>query len=472
MPLEPFKQLLPLQQEFVDAMERRETVRIFNTDPTGTGKTPQAIFSARGRTLVLCTVSTISNWVKEWWGWKKIEAVGVSSSSHYAVREGVVVAAGCSKKKRDELIHSDWQVLILNYELFIQYADYLATLSLGTLIGDEFHKCKNPKSQAALALTGGHQKKKVDGKLVTVRTFKRLNAQHIILLSATPADKRPDEMWTAFNLMNPERYNSFRKWQENFCKISGPYNSYAGPRNIDAFQSIMRLYVVRRDKSLLNLPVMFPPDYRELEWDKDQFQMYKEFKFQNLSWTEDGEPIITPNVISQLMRLRQVCVSPALVGGKDTSPKMDFILDELENADRPICVYTSFAEAAKLLAQRCEKAKIKFDMITGADSAKKRDAAKAALNAGEIQLLIFTAAGGEGISLVGSAYLIFLDIPWAFKDHIQAIGRLDRLGQVHNVLIRYLVMPNSIDQKIIALQDKKQDWNDQMFAHLVKELVR
>lgn len=200
----------------------------------------------------------------------------------------------------------------------------------------------------------------------------------------------------------------------------------------------------------------------------EQHRIYTELKLVQQTLV-DGELLTASNAAALLLRLRQVCVSPALVGGPDVSPKYDYILDKIKGSATPLCVFSPFRVAP--LEKRLEEEGISFVTIDGAASSKKRDEAVEAVNSGTVQVCLYTQAGGEGIDLIGSSHLIFLAEDWSTRTMQQARDRLHRNGQTQKVLIEYLVTQGTVEEYVHGLLKQKNDWTaPALVEHIVRNL--
>src|SRR5690606_18761395 len=183
-----------------------------------------------------------------------------------------------------------------------------------------------------------------------------------------------------------------------------------------------------------------------LEMTKEQSKIYHQMVYDGIMLKESGEVLTALNAIAKIVRLKQLAVNPALVGGKDTSPKFDYVEEVLEEATRPIAVFSQFKTAIDLLEQRLKKYRVV--RITGDESESERERAYDAINAGKADVCLFTKAGGEGINLTGADHLIFLDKDWSRTVLKQVRDRLHRIGQENPVLITHLVMSGTVEEYI------------------------
>ena len=348
--------LYPFQQEFVKRIRFLATfgnVRYLNSDDTGLGKTPETIVAVResgiksGYVLVVCGKSLVNKWVKEfriWW----------PESDVFPIHGGI------GKKARFELLKEirPHRIVVTNYDTVRIERAFFMNNPPEWIIIDEAHRMKSRKSQLT-------------------QVIHSIEAKHRLLLTATPTDGKPFELWALLHYLNPKKYDNFWKFAQKYgIYRSSTYSNwtYVGPRNLDLLQKELSSIMIRRTKEQV-LPDL-PPVRQEivsLEMTKEQSKIYHQMVYDGIMLKESGEVLTALNAIAKIVRLKQLAVNPALVGGKDTSPKFDYVEEVLEEATRPIAVFSQFKTAIDLLEQRLKKYRVV--RITGDESESERERA-------------------------------------------------------------------------------------------------
>lgn len=426
--------------------QERGGLRCLNANDTGTGKTPESIAALHYLSLQsdYCLIVVPKSMIDKWCD-KLIEWIGVRAAP----------LAGDFDQRQTILQNAVGRrvVLVCSYGTILRHANHLIKHPPEFLICDEAHRLKNREAQVT----------KIVHKMAHTRRIK-----HTLLLTATPTDKSPAEYWSLLHILYPDVYTSYWKFADKFCAwISNGFSRkvFAGPKNQGQLQDLLRQVMIRRTKRSV-LPHL-PPVTREIvslelssAQSTEQERMYREIKERWLTTTSQGEVLSVTSKMAEMTRLRQLCISPAILGGEDISPKLDYVMDVVAGASLPVCVYTDYQTAVNLLVARAEAAGISYVTITGKVTRRDRTAAYTAVNNREVQLCIYTQAGGEGIDLVGSDHLIMLNLPWASSIFKQVVDRLDRDGQENPVLVEFLLMRGTIDEYVYALLQQKKQWTE------------
>jgi len=162
------------------------------------------------------------------------------------------------------------------------------------------------------------------------------------------------------------------------------------------------------------------------------------------------------NIISMITRLRQILSTPANFDLPDDSAKLDAALDIVLGTDNKIVIFTAFRKTVEALCQRLTKKEILHTRIWGGMSSEEVSEEEARLNTGEIKVLVATLqAGGVGLNLVGANVAIFIDKHYNPEKQRQAEDRLHRGGQTQKVHIINLYCPNTVDDMVEAILNRK-----------------
>lgn len=421
-----------------------EAKRAILADDVGLGKTAQALRAAlevdAKRVLVITRKSLLYNWLHEVHKWAVDTSVDVLLSI-------------------DDTLPNT-RFVLTNYEAATKHLKLLQEVSWDALLVDEAHYVKNRKTQ----------------RTKTIAKLAR-SASYVWLLTATPMLNGVWELWSLLNIIRPDVYTSFWRFVDNYCwtepNFFGGRDFLPGIKNEVAFQREVAPLVLRRTKGILKLP---PLSYETIHvpLGEEQQRIYEELKTHFLALVDDDHYVMTPTVLSQLTRLRQVSCSPALIGGKDHSKKTEAFLDLLEDytPKHKVLAFTTFAEYAKLLLPHLEKYGGKA--ILGEQSHKERFESEQTFQKDpDCRVLIGTiGAMGEGLNLQAADIVVFLNKDWTpARNEVQAVGRAHRRGQTKPVHVISLVTANSVEEHVEnVLQDKKT--TSQVFEAVVKRLQK
>lgn len=352
------------------------------------------------------------------------------------------------------------------------------------VILDEAHRIKN------------------DGTLWTFN-IKRLKTDRKMLMTGTGFINRPDEVWSLLHWLHPDRFSAHYRFREYFCEIdrSGGWEVVKGclPEKKDEFRALVREFGPRRDKLEVfhDLP---EPIYEDItvELNQTQQRMYNELVVQLATLDEQGVPLTSPNVLSLLNRLRQVCVATPKVTGEKFDPetgkrvvsvelvepssKLDALMDVIEGLRwdddnrQQIVVFSNFKDPLNMLAARldpkyakngkCIDKGVPYIYLKSEDNDEVRqDKWLHQFPRKEHQVFMSTIAlGGESIDLTPAEYIAFLDQSWSPKDNNQARDRVWRPGQKKTAVVIRLFAEGTVDSYVFDKNVEKQGWFDEIFG--------
>ncbi|WP_026487667.1 DEAD/DEAH box helicase [Caldanaerobius polysaccharolyticus] len=415
--------------------------RAILADDVGLGKTAQAIRAAMEvdskHVLVITKKSLLHNWTVEIKRWANSEAFTLTT--------------------QNTLPYPSPKFTVTNYEAAVRRLEELKMCSFDVLIVDEAAAIKNRRAQRSRAI---HKLAK--------------DIPYVWLLTATPMPNSPEEIWSLLHCIRPDVYSSYWRFVEKHCDYD--YNFFGGTeihglKDPNAFAEEVAPLMLRRDKSLLNLP----PVTQETIWltlDGEQRRIYKDIRDKFLAVLDEEHIVTAPSVLAQLTRLRQVVCSPALVGGPDESAKTEALLEILEDLTpkHKVLVFTTFADYVRLLLPKLEPFGVVA--ITGDTPAQDRTKAVQKLNKDpNCRVFIGTIqAAGEGLNLQAADIVIFLNKSWTpAENEIQAVGRAHRRGQVNPVHVINLTAVRTIDEYIEEVLLEKKHATDAV-EHLAERL--
>ena len=411
-------------------------------DDMGLGKTLQTLTflsvlkqknTLSGLALIVAPTSLLHNWQQE------IERF----SSNLKV--GVVHGAGRKDFWRNP---NAVNVAVTSYQSFVNDLPQWQHSAVQWLILDEAQAIKNPSTKARVALA-------------------ELNCQHRVCLSGTPVENHLGELWSILDFLNPGVLGSFALFKQYYQK---PVEQDG---NDERFQQVLQRVsplILRRTKSAVAKDL--PPKMeilQNIELPEAQYNFYDQLK-QNY-WATLNEQLAKEDnsgkqhlmVLTALMKLRQACCDPKLLGElKVPSGKTEYcvnMLQELIAEGRSALVFSQFTGVLTLLAEALDALGIKYLTLTG--KTRNRAALVEAFQAGEAPVfLISLKAGGTGLNLTQADTVIHFDPWWNPAAEAQASDRAHRIGQDKPVFVYKLIAQNTIEEKIAALQESKAVLSD------------
>jgi hypothetical protein len=343
------------------------------------------------------------------------------------------------------------------------------------IVVDEAHRIKNHDAQ-------------------WTKNIKKLKSQFKHIMTGTGFVNNPAEVWSLLNFLYPETYTSYWKFRERYCQEEVDWSGYRKivgikPDVEDEFRDLVRRVGIRR-----NMIECFP-DIKEpietviaVDLNPTQRKMYNQI--QDELWTLDqaGTPLHSPNVLSMLNRLRQICVATPEVVGEHYDPKQERvvlevkltepsskldatmeIIDGLEwDKDRKdqVVVFSNFRDPLELLKTRLDKKSIPYlHLHAGMNDSDRYTMWHDEWPKKEHQVFLCTlAVGSESINLTSANRAIFLDQAWSPAMNKQAIGRVYRPGQTEVAQLIYVRADDTVDFRVLDAVETKGAWFTQIFG--------
>lgn len=461
-------ELFPYQEEDVKFMH--DHPRCINGNAMGLGKTIEALrltYELDPRHVLVVATKTL---VPEWW-------------NHIdSVLEEECLTPHDYGDKLAGLDLKGPRFVCVNYDLLAipDYWGKLYDVNWNMIIFDEAHKMKNPKAN------------RTKNAYLLVPEVPR-----IVLMSGTPQQNGPQDLFSLLHIINPRRYRSYNTWTNLFCekelmtlmihdktlgkKVPRQFKQIVGAKNQDKLRDILSLYMIRHEKEdvLHDLP---PKQFRTVpvKLSTTEYQRYKQMERDYFATLDSGELVTSPNALAKELRLRQLCLDSNLLS-KDTertssySTKTQALLEIIDGCDSKVVVFSHFEQYINIVSQELGKREISHVKLTGQTSTTQRGQVKYAFqNDPSVKVFLGTiGAGGEGIDLFASSTCIFTDLHWNPMQNNQAEDRLHRIGQHDSVLIIDLWCQNTVEDHVHAVvRHKEQMFNEVVTRKAVIDRMR
>ena len=415
-------------------------------DEMGLGKTLQVISllayrnKEKIKSLIVTPASLVYNWYAEF--------------NKFApfIKVGMVVG---NKDERSALLtrRHEYDVLITSYDLLKRDIDLYSDISFDVEIIDEAQYIKNQTTGAAKAV------KEIDSK-------KRF------ALTGTPIENRLSELWSIFNYLMPDYLYSYEYFRKHFeSPIVNDGDEYAS----NMLKKMIGPFILRRRKMdvLKDLPEKIERVYYA-NFDSRQKEIYdaQVMKISKLVENEDEKAFSTSKIaiLAELMKVRQICCDPSLLleNYKGGSAKKDTCLQLIEESidgGHKLLVFSQFTSMLEILEEELNKKKIAYYKITGATDKKERLELCNKFNKDDVKVfLISLKAGGTGLNLIGADIVIHYDPWWNEAVISQATDRTHRIGQTNTVTVYKLIAKDTLEEKILKLQEDKQNLADEILS--------
>ena len=408
-------------------------------DEMGLGKTLQALAllcaarAAGESCLVVCPASLVENWRRE--------------AARFAPSLRVFVHRGESRLGSPGDL-AEWDLVITSYGTLARDRDLFASAEFACIIGDEAQHVKNSRSQNARAL-------------------RSLRATGRFLLTGTPVENSLDDLRSLFEFVLPGYLEPVpqgsrgeeRQW------IDGRLRAKTAP------------YILRRTKG--SVAPELPQRIEQVLWcgfEPGQAALYRSFQEKSerelfdLAASGAGEARLRMEALTQLLRLRQICCDPRLVepvgdgagqGPFQGSAKLESfreILAEAVDGGHRILVFSQFTSLLALLREELGQQDVPFCYLDGsmAPRARQSEIDRFQSSAEVPVFLLSLKAGGAGLNLTGADTVVHFDPWWNPAVEAQATDRAHRIGQTRVVTSYKLVCPETVEERVLALQDEKR----------------
>ncbi len=412
-------------------------------DDMGLGKTLQTLTflslqqqqkKLKAPALIVAPTSLLQNWAEE--------INKFTPHLRYKIIHG-------AKRKNFMRDLNQYNVLITSYALVVNDLDFWQTQQLDWIILDEAQQIKNSRTKASQSL-------------------RELNATHKLCLSGTPVENNLSELWSLLEFLNPGVLGNLKSFKNYF---QNSIEKNADEKKLQLLKDRVSPFILRRTKQQVasDLPAKTEV-IQTISLSDEQFDFYEQQKQniqQNLQAELDnakkGQQQIL--LLTALMRLRQACCDPALLGEytiKSAKRKHCIrMIKEVTAEKRAVLVFSQFTSMLELLATDLEKANIDYLKLTGKTS--NRHKLVDSFQAGEASVfLISLKAGGVGLNLTRADTVIHFDPWWNSAAENQASDRVHRIGQDKPVFVYKLIAKDTIEEKIAILQQQKNLLSDQI----------
>ena len=385
--------------------------------------------------LIVCPASLVYNWGQEF--------------ARFSPGIRVLLIAGTAKERQEQLeeqmrmeASEGAQVIITSYDLLKRdRAAYLGRTFEYEII-DEAQVIKNAKTQGAKAV-------------------KEISANARFALTGTPVENRLSELWSIFDFLMPGFLYSYRKFRERY---ELPIVKNQDPEALTALRRMTGPFVLRRLKKdvLRELPgkeeriVYSPASGRQQKLYTASALKLKE-ALAGGAWSGNGKL----EVLSQLMRLRQICCDPALCFEDYTgeSAKLETCVSLIASASaagHKILLFSQFASMLERIRERLLQEGISSHLLVGATPKEERSRMVQAFASDEVPVfLISLKAGGTGLNLTAADIVIHYDPWWNVAAQNQATDRAYRIGQEKPVTVYKLILKDTIEENLLKLQNAK-----------------
>ncbi|HPH85065.1 MAG TPA: SNF2-related protein [Ferruginibacter sp.] len=417
-------------------------------DDMGLGKTVQALTMLdyyrtkyEGlKAIVICPTTLIYNWQNE--------IRKFTPALTYHIHHG-----NARSRNAEEL--QQYNIIITTYGTLRSDIHMLLKTLFDYVILDESQAIKNPASKVTKAAS-------------------LLTAKNRLCMSGTPLQNNTFDIFAQMNFLNPGLLGSMEFFRNEFAT---PIDKFGEQEQKEHLRKLLYPFILRRTKEQVAKDL---PEKTETilfcEMEKEQRKIYEAYRNSyrdKIMGTIDQQGIDKSQltILQGLMKLRQICDSPAILNEEDKYPNHSIKLDELsreieENiGEHKALIFSQFLGMLALIKAKLKEHHIPFEYFDGSTSPTDREKAiQNFQNNDECRVfLISLKAGGVGLNLTAADYVYIVDPWWNPAVEQQAIDRTHRIGQTKNIFAYRMICIDTIEDKILQLQERKKT--------LAKELI-
>ena len=307
-------------------------------------------------------------------------------------------------------------------------------------------------------------------KALRTKTIKKLVMQtkpeYVWLLSGAPTSKLYDDLWAQLNVLLPARFGSYWRFAERYCFVEQSHWGWEILANkpgaaVALLKDLGDMYFARTHSQVLpELPDWIFSDVY-IPMGETQDKMYIEMEDTFVAQLEDGNTLLAPNMLAQLMRLIQIASNPILIGGAKGSAKWDAVEELLQFEQLPAIIWTSFVKTADIITKRLEK-KYKVARLAAQHSPTQRQDIVNKFQAGKLDVLITNPQIGRfGLTLTAARTVIYLERTYDGDAYYQSLYRVKRIGTKYSPHVIHLITKrldggNTVDYVISRVLEAKK----------------
>jgi len=411
-------------------------------DDMGLGKTIQALSflhhlkKEQGtlKALVVCPTTLMYNWQNEI---KKF----TPELSYYIHHGGT--------REKDGIAATNIDIIITTYGTLRSDIRQFVEVAFDYVVLDESQAIKNPGSKVTKAAS-------------------LLKATSRLCLSGTPLQNNTFDIFAQMNFLNPGMLGSMEFFKQEF---SIPIDKFGEKEQKDHLRKLLYPFILRRTKEQVAKDL---PEKQEMvlfcEMGEEQRKIYdayrNDYRDKILGVVENqGIQKSQLTILQGLMKLRQICDSPAIVKEEEQYPNVSVKLEEIgreitENiSNHKALVFSQFLGMLALIKEKMKELGVDYEYFDGSSTVNERERAiQRFQNDDNCRVfLISLKAGGVGLNLTAADYVYIVDPWWNPAVEQQAIDRTHRIGQTKNIFAYRMICTDTVEDKILKLQERKRN---------------
>ena len=381
-------------------------------------------------TLIVVPTSLLHNWRREA---KRFTALSMAEYNNTMAID----------KEQPEKFFGHFHLIFTTYGMMRNNIDILSSYRFEYVVLDESQNIKNSES-------------------LTFRSAIQLQSKHRLALTGTPIENSLKDLWAQFHFIQPDLLGTESAFQKQFIMPIRQGNERVRVQ----LQQLTAPFILRRSKKEV------APELPELteetiycDMTEEQNTCYEQEKnsLRNilLQHPQSTDRLHSFSVLNGILRLRQLSCHPQLIlpdytGTSGKTAQIIETFDTLQSEGHKVLIFSSFVKHLEVLAEAFRERGWKYALLTGATNNRPSEIAHFTEQKDVQAFLISLKAGGVGLNLTQADYVFIIDPWWNPAAESQAIARAHRIGQDKQVIAYRFITQNSIEEKILHLQDEKR----------------
>lgn len=368
-----------------------------------------------------------------------------------------------SARDKDYSEFDQYDLVMTTYGVLLRDVEKLREYPFHYVVLDESQAIKNPVAQ-------------------TAKAARLLKCEHRLVMTGTPVENSTFELWSQFAFLNPGLLGNLEYFRSEF---GTPIEKNNDEGKADFLRKMVYPFILRRTKDQV-APELPPRTERVLYSDMEpgQRKYYNRLRdyYRGLLLgmvEEKGMDHSRMKILEGLLRLRQVCNHPALVDRqfRGESAKFELLMETLEtlhSENHKALIFSQFVEMLRILRAEMDRRQLKYTYLDGSTQDRQGQVDIFQSDPSIPFFLISLKAGGVGLNLTAADYVIHIDPWWNPAVEMQASDRTHRIGQDKPVFVYKLIARDSVEEKILQLQERKRNLVDQLIStekHFLKALT-
>lgn len=410
----------------------------------------------QGPIFIVCSGPALVTWNKQLPEWTDCPAIADDITLIHGGQKGY-------DKRRRTLLWQEAQttgggIYITNFSLFLHDYHLIQQVSWVAVIADEYHKA---------------MRRKKNNKTYAAFHSMTLHTEVVVLASGSALRKDPSSMFTLFQIVAPKKFRGYWKFVNTFCIVSDGHfgKEILGPRNVEQFKKVMDQHLAYVPKEVV--ADQLPAGQRMpmvVEMSRKQSKIYHELADDMISIMESGEIIVTPNILTKIIRLRQLLCCPKILDPSlDMGGGFEAIVDALE-VDSHAVIFVPFRPACDFIVDELRMKYKHVYMVRGGIAPEQQQEYVNGFREHR-GIMVCTIAYAESFDLETCKTSYFLGYDYSLDVNEQAEGRTRRAISKHDFITwHYIKYLRTIDEKFLRSLDSDAK-NVHRVLHRPAELI-